>query len=73
MENWCVGMQSDGVIAGTNFDPELLGTEIQPLDLLLELFEELRKNGKEMLFEHYPSQAEFEQIALGIKTDEKTL
>ena len=74
MENWCVGMQSDGVIAGTNFDHQLYGTEILPLDLLLELFEELRSNGKELSFEHYPSQAEFEKVALSIKTEsEKTL
>ncbi len=69
IENWCVGMQSDGVIAGTDFDCELLGAEAHPLDLLLELFKELRKSDKEMNFEHYPSQDAFEQIALGIKTE----
>ena len=70
MENWCVGMQSDGVIAGMNFDAELLGTEILPLDLLLELFEELRRKNKDLSFEHYPSQTEFEKVALSIKTEE---
>ena len=69
MENWCVGMQSDGVIAGTNFDPELLGTEILPLDLLLELFKALKKANKEMSFEQYPSQGAFEDVALGIKAE----
>ncbi len=69
MENWCVGMQSDGVIAGTNFDSKLNGTEILPLDLLLDLFEALNRNNKEISFEHYPSQDAFKQLALGIKND----
>lgn len=39
LENWCIGMSNEGVIAGTNFDRNMFGYEIDPLDLILEIVE----------------------------------
>mgnify|MGYP003582675654 FL=1 len=39
LENWCIGMSNEGVIAGTNFNSKMLGYEIEPLDLILEIIE----------------------------------
>lgn len=41
LENWCVGMSNDGLLIGTNFDKNLFGYEIEPLDLVLEIISEL--------------------------------
>lgn len=46
MENWCLGMNGDGSLAGTDFDSNLFGYEAEPLELALEIIEELKKNEK---------------------------
>ena len=48
MENWCVGMSNDGLLIGTQFDQNLFGHEVEPLDLILELTAELKSNGKDL-------------------------
>ncbi len=37
IENWCIGMDHDLIMAGLDFDEELLGDEIDPLELILEI------------------------------------
>jgi hypothetical protein len=47
IENYLVGMHSDGLVVGTNWDANMFGKEIEPLDLALEIAELLiskRKN-----------------------------
>lgn len=46
LENWCLGMNMDGIIVGINFDHELTGFEAEPLELILEIITELKKTGK---------------------------
>ena len=46
LENWCLGMNSDGLIVGTNFDNNLFGYEAEPLELILDIITELRSTGK---------------------------
>jgi len=46
LENWCLGMNSDGIIAGINFDNNLFGFEAEPLELILEIIEELKRTDK---------------------------
>jgi acyl carrier protein len=53
MENWCIGMYEDELLIGTDLDEELFGSEIDPLDLILELCAELKSQGKEIQFENY--------------------
>jgi hypothetical protein len=48
LENWCVGMNNDGLIVGTNFDKNMFGYEIEPLDLILEIITELNLHNKEI-------------------------
>jgi hypothetical protein len=42
IENWCVGMSNDGIMAGTDFDTELEGFEADTLELILEIAEEIK-------------------------------
>lgn len=48
LENWCLGMNSDGLLVGVNFDSNLLGYEAEPLELVIEMIAELQKNNKSL-------------------------
>ncbi|MBP2615354.1 DUF2750 domain-containing protein [Chryseobacterium jejuense] len=53
LENWCLGMNSDGLIVGADFDSNLFGYEAEPLELVLEIIEELKKNGKSLTLKKF--------------------
>lgn len=60
MESWCIGMNNDGLLAATNFDQNMFGYEIEPLDLILELIQELKSLGKEPEFLQYENLCDLE-------------
>ena len=66
MENWCVGMANDGLIIGTQFDQNLFGYEIDPLELILELTSELKSKGKDLNFRKYKGIADLENQVKGV-------
>ncbi|AXT54611.1 DUF2750 domain-containing protein [Aquimarina sp. AD1] len=53
IENWCIGMANDGLLIGTQFDQNLFGYEVEPLDLILELTTELKSNEKDLNFRKF--------------------
>ncbi|UPQ77031.1 DUF2750 domain-containing protein [Chryseobacterium nepalense] len=53
LENWCVGMSNDRLIIGTNFDKNLFGYEIEPLDLILEIISELNLLNKQIILNKF--------------------
>jgi hypothetical protein len=59
LENWCIGMQEDGLLAGTNWDTDLTGTELEPLDLALEILDALKAKGKKVQLQGFASQEIF--------------
>lgn len=61
MENWCIEMNNEGLLAGIDFDANLSGSEIEPLELALELAKALRSMNKTISFETYGSLAELEK------------
>ena len=65
MEIWCVGMENDGLIVGTEFDRNMFGFEAKPLELILDLTAELKLGRKELNFKKF---SEIEEIANRIKT-----
>lgn len=52
-ENWCLGMSNDGLMAGTDFDNEMFGHEVDTLELILELGKELKAQGKTIKLEGF--------------------
>ncbi|GEM_PF-115250 len=48
IENWCIGMSSEGLIAGTEASAEGIGFEIDPLELVLQLAEQLALNKQQV-------------------------
>jgi len=62
LENWCIGMHSDKMLVGTNFDKDLIGYELAPLELVLGILTKLKKAGDSLSFSRYESMAEFEVL-----------
>lgn len=55
IENWCIGMNNDGLRVGTNFDQNMFGYEIEGYDIILELINELKSSKKELKFKKFES------------------
>lgn len=53
MEIWCMGMDQDGYMVGSNFDWKLFGHEVDPLVLILELNEALQTRGTRLTLQEY--------------------
>lgn len=60
LENWLIGMYNDGLIVGTNWDANMFGKEIEPLELALELANELTIKGKTVALNKYKDMADFQ-------------
>lgn len=58
IEKWCLGMDDDGLMVGTNFDENLFGTEADPLELIVEIYNELKKTKKPIRLENYDNLGE---------------
>ena len=53
IENWCVGMSSERLIAGTEASVEGIGFEIDPLELVLQLAEQLALNRQQVILHKF--------------------
>ncbi len=72
LENWCIGMSNDGMLVGTNFDRNLFGYEVDPLELLLEILNELEETNKQIQLTHFESlEALEEQVRNAIEFEEE--
>lgn len=60
IENWCVGMENDGLIVGTAFDQNMFGYEAEPLELILELIKQLKTIGKEINLKKFDKLSDLE-------------
>lgn len=70
LEDWAVGMSNDGLIVGTNWDQNLFGKEIEPLDLALEITSKLIQQDKIIEFKKYRDLSDYHnqlRKALGIE------
>lgn len=68
MENWCISMFEDELMAGTDFDAELSGYEIDPLDLIIDLCEELKHCKSSIHFDNYADLDELIEEVKSIKS-----
>lgn len=55
IENWCIGIDNDGLLIGTNFDQNMFGYEIEGYQLILELIVELEKSNTALMFMKFSS------------------
>jgi hypothetical protein len=61
METWCLELNNEGMLVGADFDWDQPGTEIEPLDLVLELGQELRRNRSSVSFAKYKDLVDLEK------------
>lgn len=64
IENWCLGMNKDGLIVGTDFDSNLFGYEAEPLELILDIVEEFSEKGKSLELRKFES---LEELGIQIR------
>ncbi|WP_347156955.1 DUF2750 domain-containing protein [Pontibacter chitinilyticus] len=61
LENWCVGMYGDALLLGADWDADLTGKEAEPLEVALDVVQELKAQNKTLEFTQYDSQEDFEE------------
>jgi hypothetical protein len=72
LENWCIGMSNDGLLVGTNFDRNLFGYEVDPLEILLEVLNKLEETNKQIQLSHFESLEALEiQVRNAIEFEEE--
>ncbi|WP_242928992.1 DUF2750 domain-containing protein [Pontibacter vulgaris] len=72
LENWCVGMYGDHLLAGLDWDAALSGKETEPLEAALDVINELKAQKKLVLFTNYDSLEDYEsQIIEALNSDEE--
>ncbi|SFR89153.1 DUF2750 domain-containing protein [Maribacter stanieri] len=63
IENWGVGMENDGILAGIEFDQNMFGYEAKPLDLILDLVTEIKTTKKSISLQKFDGIADLEEQA----------
>lgn len=59
LENWCVEMADGDVLAGVNWDANMLGKESQALEVALDILNQLKTNETNIAFKNYGSVDDF--------------
>ncbi|HEX8549350.1 MAG TPA: DUF2750 domain-containing protein [Cytophagaceae bacterium] len=70
LENWLLGMHDDELLAGTNWDENLMGQETEPVQLALEIIEHLISINKKIEFEEFENLREYKAHVLEMMGDE---
>ena len=52
IENWCLGMENDELLVGSEFDRIMFGFASEPMELIIELISELKSTGKDLNFKN---------------------
>jgi hypothetical protein len=61
LESWCAGLHNNQELIGTNWDSELRGLEIKPLQLVLQMLDALKTTKKILPLKLYATMQEVEE------------
>ena len=64
IETWCISMANDNMMVGPDFDQNMHGNEIDPLELIVELATELKAQAKTIVLQNY---AQLDQLVTEVK------
>lgn len=64
LENWCVGMYADSLLLGPDWNKDLLGREVEPLEVALAITEQIEAKGKTIDLTRYDNLKDFKQQIL---------
>lgn len=67
LEEWLFGMIEEVSLVGINFDETSKGEEESPLDTILMIVHELRRNNLDFKLNHFKSLDEIQQVTLELK------
>ncbi|RKR80016.1 uncharacterized protein DUF2750 [Mucilaginibacter gracilis] len=59
LENWCIGMDENDTLVGTNWDANMFGQEIEPLQVAFDILTRLKAINTSIKFRDYSSVDEF--------------
>lgn len=59
LESWCVDMAENEILAGTNWDTNMLGKEVEALGVALDMLNRLKAINSAIAFKNYISIDEF--------------
>ncbi|MDL2252197.1 DUF2750 domain-containing protein, partial [Odoribacter sp. OttesenSCG-928-J03] len=62
IEDWCVSMSDEDMLAGIDFDSDMYGYEVEPLKLILDLHAELKLQNKTLQFKKFKTIEELTAI-----------
>ncbi len=62
LEQTIIQLSTDDMLVGTNWDENLTGEEINPIELALALIEEIKTTGKQVEFEDHDDMADYEEM-----------
>ncbi|MBI1837733.1 MAG: DUF2750 domain-containing protein, partial [Flavobacteriia bacterium] len=62
IENWCIGLSNDQLLAGLNFDSNRNGIEVDPLELIIQIYHFAKLENIEIY-----EQTRFDNLILEIK------
>ena len=69
LETWMLGMQNEELLVGTNWDDEMAGTELEPIELAYVLTARLLEQGKTVELENFESLQHYhEQLKQAIES-----
>lgn len=72
LETWMLGMQHEDLLVGTNWDAELAGSELEPIELAYVLATRLLEGGQAIELEHFESLEQFQgQLKEVIEADKQ--
>lgn len=60
IEDWLVQIYNDSLIVGVNFDANMNGIEVDPIDLILAITASLKAEKRDLEFEHFKSITDIE-------------
>jgi hypothetical protein len=69
VENWCLGMNSDGLIVGIDFDSNLFGYEAEPLEVILDIISALKNTGKSLALRKFENIDDLEKQVREVLAD----
>lgn len=61
LESFIIQFSNDEVLVGTDWDQDMSGKELEPVELALELVDQLNATGKTLALEHHKDLAAYEQ------------
>jgi hypothetical protein len=53
LESWCLLLAGDGLLIGAELDRNLFGWEAEPVDVLLDALDELKRIGKDIPLQYF--------------------